>query len=632
MLSLKTSVSATALALAFLSAQGVAAETLNTPRLSSADNFRDIAGTTTAYSTARNGVMRQGVFYRSNALTLSDADLATVNTLGISDVYDLRTPGEVATAPDRVPTGASYTNVNLMGNASVHFNPTTADETRAFMQDGERAYVNNSDMRGRLAGMLNDMAAADGASLFHCTAGKDRTGWTAAVLQSLAGVSDADIMTNYLATNDYTAERVAATMAYLNATNPAYAEIMGPVMGVEASYLQAGLDEVASQYGTMQNYLTEGLGLSQETIYVLRGKMVRYELPGQQDMTGNAAAGAEVLSALQDSDLSGRYTDYNYYLQSAIDAGTLGGVEATVGGQVHADAASSLLREIGLIDSALPYATGRAMADGQSQFWTKGLSFQDDQDARSGIASSDGDVNGFMMGMSKRFDGQIAAYAGAGTLQGSTSSAEGQADTDQIFVTAGGRYGFDSLDQGTFVSANVTAAQFDYDSTRQIGGGLGTAKGSTDGNLYGASLKLGYDHVTADYRVTPTVGIRFSHLKRDGFTETGSEVALDVDALSESRRDLLLGVELEAKPTAMGNWSVSPALNIGYEHALDDAATSSTGRIEGIPVEQVSAFDSRDVFRAGASISAKLDRLTLSAEGNYQDGNSGGMLSASYSF
>lgn len=124
---------------------------------------------------------------------------------------------------------------------------------------------------------------------------------------------------------------------------PAMAAIYEPLLGVDASYLQAGLDEISREYGSVDNYLKQGLGLSQETLYVLRGKMVQYgQLPGQSELRGNAAQGAALLNALQNSGLSGRYTDYNYYLQSAIDAGTLGGVETQVGGQIYADAASYL--------------------------------------------------------------------------------------------------------------------------------------------------------------------------------------------------------------------------------------------------------------------------------------------------
>ena len=87
-----------------------ATEALDTPRLAGMDNFRDIAGTASAYDTSHDGTMRAGVFYRANALTPTAADLATLNGLGISDVYDLRTPSEIAATPDTLPAGATYTN------------------------------------------------------------------------------------------------------------------------------------------------------------------------------------------------------------------------------------------------------------------------------------------------------------------------------------------------------------------------------------------------------------------------------------------------------------------------------------------------------------------------------------------
>lgn len=107
---------------------------------------------------------------------------------------------------------------------------------------------------------------------------------------------------------------LAATLA---AMPTSMTEIHAPLLGVEASYLQAGLDEVTAEYGSMDNYLKQGLGLSQETLYVLRRKMVRYgTLPGEAGLLGNAAAGAQLLRQLQDSSLSGSYSAYNYYLQS----------------------------------------------------------------------------------------------------------------------------------------------------------------------------------------------------------------------------------------------------------------------------------------------------------------------------
>jgi len=264
------------LSLSIAAAHAAESVPLDTPRLQGIDNFRDIAGITTAYTTAHDGTMRSGVFYRSNALTPTASDLATLNSLGIKAVYDLRTPSEIAATPDTMLSGATWQNIDIIGSTTSGANITnisfkSAADAIAMMEQTNRAFVSDAGMRGQFGVLFNELASVDAAQLFHCTAGKDRTGWTAAVLQSIAGVDNATIMANYLATNDYTAARVAAT---LKALPPSMAAIYEPLLGVQASYLQAGLDEVTAQYGNMDNYLKHGLGLSQETIYVLRGKLV----------------------------------------------------------------------------------------------------------------------------------------------------------------------------------------------------------------------------------------------------------------------------------------------------------------------------------------------------------------------
>lgn len=626
-----------------LSLAAHAAETydLETPRLKGIDNFRDIAGTTTAYTTANDGTMRSGVFYRSNALTPAGSDLATLNSLGISNVYDLRTPSEIAATPDTMPDGAVYQNIDIIGSTTSGSNITSisftsAAQAVAMMEETNRAFVSDSGMRGQFAVLFNELAGADGAALFHCTAGKDRTGWTAAVLLSIAGVDSATIMENYLATNDYTAARVAATLAALPAS---MAAIYEPLLGVQASYLQAGLDEVTAEYGSMDNYLKEGLGLSQETIYVLRGKMVFYNsLPGADGLVGNAAAGAGLLAGLQNTALSGDYTAYNYYLQSAIDAGTLGGVEATVGGQVHADAASYLLRQSALLEkAAAPFASGSGMKIGQYRLWSTALAGYQGNDGSSRAASSNEHSQGMMIGLTQRFTEQFSGHAGFGYSRGSVGAASGEVDTDMTFVSGGVRYALDSLDHGLFVAADLSAGRFDYDSKRDIGGGLGTAKGDTDGTLAGATLALGYRLPMSGVTLEPSLGVRVSRLDLDGFQEKGSELALAVDDIKETRRSAVANLKATFAPMgASGGWQLTPGIEVGYEHALGDANIDSQGHLLGLDVAQRAAFDSRDQFSGAFNLNASLGELTLGAEvGVIAGGDSqgaSGALKASYQF
>lgn len=587
-----------------LSIAAAQAADLDTPRLAGIDNFRDIAGTTTAYSTAHDGTMRAGVFYRSNALTPTAADLATLNGLGIKSVYDLRTPSEIASTPDTMPSGATYQNIDIIGSTTSGANITTvsfksAADAIAMMQETNRAFVSDAGMRGEFNVLFNELAGVDGAALFHCTAGKDRTGWTAAVLLSIAGVDNATIMSNYLATNDYTAERVAKTLAMMP---PSMAAIYAPLLGVEASYLQAGLDQVTAQYGSMDNYLKQGLGLSQETIYVLRGKMVEYNsLPGQAGLIGNAAAGAQLLQELQNSSLSGTYSAYNYYLQSAIDAGTLGGVESTVGGQVHADAASYLLRQNAMIEqAAAPFSSGTDLKVGQYRLWSTALAGYLGTDGSAHAQSSNEHSQGLMVGVTQRFSEQLSARGGIGYSKGSVGGAGGEADTDFTFFNLGARYGFTSLERGLFVDANISAGYVDYDSKRDLGGGLGSAKGDTHGNLSGATLALGYRMPLNTVILEPSLGVRVSRLDLSGFQEKGSELALNVDDIQETRRSAVANLDVSFAPMPMGAWQLVPGVRVGYERVLGDHQVDSEGHLLGLDIEQRAAFDNRDQF-SGAS-------------------------------
>lgn len=632
--------SLSALSLSIAAAHAAESVVLDTPRLQGIDNFRDVAGTSTAYSTAHDGTMRSGVFYRSNALTPSAADLATLNGLGIGAIYDLRTPSEIAATPDTMIAGATWQNIDIIGSTTsgaditnISFN--SAADAIAMMEQTNRAFVSDAGMRSQFGQLFNALAGVDAAQLFHCTAGKDRTGWTAAVLQSIAGVDEATIMANYLATNDYTAARVAAT---LKALPPSMAAVYEPLLGVQASYLQAGLDQVAAEYGSMDNYLKQGLGLSQEAIYVLRGKLVEYNsLPGQTGLIGNAAAGAELLRQLQNTDLSGTYSAYNYYLQSAIDAGTLGGVESQVGGQVHADAASYLLRQNAMIEqAAAPFASGSDLKVGQYRLWSTALAGYLGTDGSAHAASSNEHSQGLMVGLTQRFSEQFSARGGFGYSDGSVGGAGGEADTDLTFLNVGARYGFSSLERGLFVDANASAGYVDYTSKRELGGGLGTAKGDTHGNHTGATLALGYRAPVHGMIFEPSLGLRVSHLDLNSFKEKGSELALDVDDNSATRRSAIANLNVAFAPLAMGAWQLVPGVQVGYERTLGDNRVDSQGHLLGLDVEQRAAFDNRDQFSGGVNLMANLGALSLGAEvgasgGGDSHGFNGG-LKASYAF
>jgi protein-tyrosine phosphatase len=255
---------------------GISSDVPDTPRLASANNFRDIGGAGGGYQTVDGRQVRRGVFYRSNVLALTPTDKAVIDTLNIATVYDLRTPGETARTADVMPTGAVYVNINVLGQSDQPVPPPDMPGgAMAWMEANERVYVTGAAQRAGYGALLMQLATTGGVQLIHSEAGKDRAGWVAAILLSIANVPLDIIMQDYLLTNTYAAESVKRQVADIQtASGTAAATLDTPLFGVQDSFLQAGFDQVQASYGTMTSYLTIGLGLSQSTIDTLRERLI----------------------------------------------------------------------------------------------------------------------------------------------------------------------------------------------------------------------------------------------------------------------------------------------------------------------------------------------------------------------
>jgi protein-tyrosine phosphatase len=243
--------------------------TVRDPGLASDPNLRDIGG----YRTADGQWVRMGVVYRSQALALSPADLATVDKLGITADYDLRTTEEIAASPDVVPAGATYTNLNVMADISLAPTLTSPASAEQYMEEIEQDFVTNPTAQAAFGTLLTDIANSNGAVLYHCTAGKDRTGWATAVLLTLLGVPRATVVQDYLLSNTYYFDS-PAVQAELKAMPAAESAVYAPLLEVQASYLQAGFAQVTASYGSVYGYAVHGLGVSPQTIAKLRHKLL----------------------------------------------------------------------------------------------------------------------------------------------------------------------------------------------------------------------------------------------------------------------------------------------------------------------------------------------------------------------
>lgn len=138
-----------------------------------------------------------------------------------------------------------------------------------------RAFVEDPGQRAQFAKVLTTIAEAEGPVVYHCTAGKEPAGWTSAMLQLTVGVDQQDVMANYLATNDYSAARIEATVAKIGeAKGEEAGQAYKVLLGVQPSFIETGFEAIEATYGDTETYLTEGLGLDRATLEKLRAKVV----------------------------------------------------------------------------------------------------------------------------------------------------------------------------------------------------------------------------------------------------------------------------------------------------------------------------------------------------------------------
>jgi len=254
--------------------------------LASAPNFRDVGG----YRTADGQWVKMGKLYRSDGLDeLTPEDVATLQAIGVKLVCDLRTTYEIEDHPDVMIEGTEWVNLNVAADSGdltkvITDAILTGDSAKQqeilgdgkgveLMVEGGASYITNAAAQDAYRQMYERIAdPANLATVFHCTAGKDRTGWAAASFLTMLGVPEDVVFDDYLLSNDNLAAGNQATLERTKAIiDPALLE---PVIGVRAEYLQASFDAVEAEYGSIDGYLTEGLGLSQATLDALRAEFL----------------------------------------------------------------------------------------------------------------------------------------------------------------------------------------------------------------------------------------------------------------------------------------------------------------------------------------------------------------------
>ncbi len=248
-----------------------------TPPLTGALNFRDMGG----YPTASGGTTRWECLYRSGtAHALTDADLAWLTGRGIRFAYDLRSDSARQHQPNRLQDMAdlNYRFVHhdrITGDIATSLRAAGArsEDTRRMMLAFYRAlpYAFKDSYRA----LLIHLADGDLPLVFNCSVGKDRTGVAAALILSILEVPPSAILEDYLLTEQYF-ERSCDLFVepYQSLFEGVPREVWEPLMRADADYLQAMLERLQTEHGSVVNYVRSELGLPEAAIARIRSNLI----------------------------------------------------------------------------------------------------------------------------------------------------------------------------------------------------------------------------------------------------------------------------------------------------------------------------------------------------------------------
>lgn len=242
-------------------------------------NFRDVGGAKTADGRS----FRTGVVFRSEVLSrMSERDAARLHTLDLNLVCDLRTPRDGAKAP--ALGGVRRVNVPLhelpaydIGARKILgllFSTSGEDRFRELLH----AYYHHIafERTARLGEVLTLLSREENLpALIHCTAGRDRTGFVAAILQLVAGVPYETVLEDYLLTNDrYAPQRDKLVRAIQLVTlRQVPAERMQLLLTTHREFLDRVHSRIVGEHGGIERYL-EACNVDRDTLHALRARLV----------------------------------------------------------------------------------------------------------------------------------------------------------------------------------------------------------------------------------------------------------------------------------------------------------------------------------------------------------------------
>ncbi len=241
-------------------------------------NFRDIGG----YPAMDGRHVARGLVFRSGTMSeLSDRDHAILDGLGLRLICDLRSNSERSRRPSRLPEAAKYeiwSRDHQMSDGDVteaiRKSDATPSTVRGMVIESYRMLA--YEQRPSYRELFLRIAHGPLPLVFHCAAGKDRTGIAAALLLELLGVERVQVVADYVLTDQFFTrgcELVAKDPfgKHFTGVDP---DIWEPMMRADPAYLAAMFETLEERHGSTEGFVRDELGLSDRDVAAIRDRLL----------------------------------------------------------------------------------------------------------------------------------------------------------------------------------------------------------------------------------------------------------------------------------------------------------------------------------------------------------------------
>lgn len=238
-------------------------------------NFRDLGG----YETADGRTVCWGRLFRSDSLhKLTDADHRRMRMLGVERVIDFRSEPEKQQRPDRLPDTFRYVEIPIWDASTRVWHEAREDMVKDMRKYDPVKYMNETNVEfvaqftPEFRKFVHEVLSSNGRPLlFHCAAGKDRTGFGAAILLTMLGVPWDTILQDYVLTDKYLLGAYKWNLMFAQLVKgKQFADGVRGFMRAHPEYLSTAFKTIEREYGSFETYVSDGLGFTHANVEALK--------------------------------------------------------------------------------------------------------------------------------------------------------------------------------------------------------------------------------------------------------------------------------------------------------------------------------------------------------------------------